>query len=36
MNICICSINLNSLFKTYYAKQEAISEVEMDFQYTKD
>lgn len=32
MKICICSINLNSSFKTYYTKQEAISEVEMDFQ----
>lgn len=32
MKICICSINLNFLFKTYYTKQEAISEVEMDFQ----
>lgn len=32
MKICICSINLNSLFKAYYTKQETISEVEMDFQ----
>lgn len=32
MKIYICSINFNSLFKSYYTKQGAISEVEMDFQ----
>lgn len=32
MKIYICSINFNSLLKSYYTKQGAISEVEMDFQ----
>lgn len=32
MKIYTCSINFNSLFKSYYTKQGAISEVEMDFQ----
>lgn len=32
MKIYTCSINFNSLLKSYYTKQGAISEVEMDFQ----